>query len=88
MVGVARVAGLLAKGTGVDFEIALARPEELADELAAGDVWRHGEKLLDILVEVLAAAVGDSICNVGDGAWHEGECAWASSVAGFVFELR
>lgn len=86
--GVARVAGLFTKGTWVNFEIALARPEELADELAAGDMRGHGEELLDILVEVLATAVGDSICDVGDGARHEGECAWASSVASFVFELR
>jgi hypothetical protein len=55
--------------------------------LAAGDVWRHGKQLLDILVEVLATTVGDGVRNVGDGTGHEGQGARTATVTGLVFEL-
>lgn len=91
MRGVVRPTGeprIFSKRAGVDLEVACTRSKQFPDQLTTRDVRRHAKQFPNILVQVLAAAVGDRIGNVGNGAGHEGQGPWLASVPGLFFKLR
>lgn len=72
---------------GVDLEIPLARLEQPADQLAAGDMWRQLNEFLDVLVETLASSVGNGLGDVGDRTGHVGQRSRVSVRASFFLEF-
>lgn len=72
MVGTTRVSRILTECAGIDFEVPVARSKKLTNQWASGDMRRHGQKPLDIFIQVLSTPIRDGIGDMGDGPGHEG----------------